>query len=153
MDKLFNLSESQKGILYANLALGINTALTTDLWFDGEVNIEISHRASTLLYENIQVLHTVYHQNENGEYTQEFVDRSMPSSSLFTKSFSNYHDYMSWAQNYAEQKLTNTLFEIGIIVMPKKYGVVLKCDHSISDGMTQMLLMFTWKNYYDSLRR
>ncbi|MCL2122007.1 MAG: amino acid adenylation domain-containing protein, partial [Clostridiales bacterium] len=148
----FDLSEPQKSIWLTHQVYDeMNHSVTVDVLFQGKAELTAAHRAVNALYLFNQILRAEL-TDTDGVPKQFFHDFDEGKAYGTIRVFPNPDEYKQWAEEYALQKMGDTLCEISVIDAGAEFGFLIKASHMIIDGMSAVLLLTRLKQYYNAYR-
>ncbi|MCL2167455.1 MAG: condensation domain-containing protein, partial [Clostridiales bacterium] len=146
----FDLSEPQKSIWLTHQVYDeMNHSVTVDVLFRDKADLAAAQRAVNALYLYNQILRAEL-TDTDGVPKQFFHAYEEGKAYAVIRAFSNPDAYKKWAEEYALQKMGDTLCEISVVDAGTEFGFLIKASHMIIDGMSAVLLLTRLKQYYNA---
>ena len=150
MEKLYPLTMAQNEIYIGREYFSIENTFTVSVIFKGHVNKKAALKAAKILIDNNCSLRTCIIKKDETAY-QIFNETDTFLKQINIIQFNDEEQYNTWADSYAKESLKLGLFELYIVDMCSEFSILLKCDHTISDGISQVLYIKQFKDIYDSI--
>ncbi|MDR1135404.1 MAG: amino acid adenylation domain-containing protein, partial [Clostridiales Family XIII bacterium] len=147
----FELTEPQKSIWNMTLiSEKLNDTITSDVFFEGEVDLSCAQTAINCLYKSNQSLRTGFIEIDGSPHQYFHDNDSFKPGALRVLDFSCAEEYVAWASEYARAELKGKLSEISLVSLKDRYGFITKFSHLICDGTSIIMILADIAHYYEN---